>query len=388
MIVFYAHGGSDNHGCEAIIRGTAENVKDVFWLYSGNKRADRQYGLAGLCSIASDSCKWREHPAGWFHNKIKGRFSGENPAFQLINGKIQGVYLSVGGDNYCYPGLLKPIMSANERIRSNKNKTVLWGASIEPELLDRKDILEDIKKYDLIFARESLTYQALLSHGMKENVFLFPDQAFAMKPSKTEEAVWHYDREVIGINISPMIMKYDSGNHTVLQGYLKMIDYILENTDCSIAMVPHVVKRKNNDFDVIRQLIRERPSDRIFIVSDRPADQLKYCISKCSFFVGARTHATIAAYSTCVPTLVIGYSVKAKGIARDLFGTEEGYVTDVRSLNDPEQMLDAFKALYQERDHIRKHLEKHMPAYLRGTLEAANVLKRYMNQWDQERKQD
>ena len=27
MFVFYAHGGSDNHGCEAIIRGTCQNLK-------------------------------------------------------------------------------------------------------------------------------------------------------------------------------------------------------------------------------------------------------------------------------------------------------------------------------------------------------------------------
>ena len=49
-------------------------------------------------------------------------------------------------------------------------------------------------------------------------------------------------------------------------------------------------------------------------------------------FIGARTHATIAAYSSCVPTLVVGYSIKARGIAKDLFGTDEGYVLPVQAL--------------------------------------------------------
>ncbi len=53
------------------------------------------------------------------------------------------------------------------------------------------------------------------------------------------------------------------------------------------------------------------------------AKELKGYISRCRAFVGARTHSTIAAYSTGVPTLAIGYSVKARGIAKDLFGTEE-----------------------------------------------------------------
>ena len=53
------------------------------------------------------------------------------------------------------------------------------------------------------------------------------------------------------------------------------------------------------------------------------APQYKGYIARMRFFIGARTHATIAAYSNCVPTLVLGYSVKSKGIAKDLFGEEK-----------------------------------------------------------------
>lgn len=387
MIIFYGHGGSDNHGCEAIIRGTAVNLRGDFLLYSGNRKADEQYGISKFCRIQSDSCKSYEHPAGWLLNKAQSRLFGRNPVFQLVDGKTAGVYLSVGGDNYCYPGLLEPIMNANRRIRNNKNKTVLWGASIEPDVLDREEVREDIRQYDLIFARESLTYQQLLNHGIRENVYLFPDPAFAMDPieTKTEERLPR--GETIGINISPLIMKYGPSGDMIRQGYLEIIDYILEHTSCSIAMIPHVVRRNNNDFDMIRQLVRKRPSDRIFTVSDKPADELKYCISKCSFLVGARTHATIAAYSSCVPALVIGYSVKAEGIARDLFGTAEGYVADVRSLRKPEQMLDAFLSLYQKRDCVKSRLEKRMPEYRKEAAEAVRILERYMKQWGQERMQ-
>ena len=66
--------------------------------------------------------------------------------------------------------------------------------------------------------------------------------------------------------------------------------------------------------------------------------ELKGYIARCRFFVGARTHATIAAYSSCVPTLVLGYSVKSRGIARDLFGNEENYVLPVQSLQEPDEL--------------------------------------------------
>lgn len=43
-----------------------------------------------------------------------------------------------------------------------------------------------------------------------------------------------------------------------------------------------------------------------------------------------------------VPALVAGYSVKARGIARDLFGTEEGHVVPVQSLDGPDELRNAF----------------------------------------------
>lgn len=70
------------------------------------------------------------------------------------------------------------------------------------------------------------------------------------------------------------------------------------------------------------------------IPSTLTAAQYKSIISRCDMFIGARTHATIAAYSTCVPTLVIGYSVKSKGIAKDIFGTDEGLVIPVSEITD------------------------------------------------------
>ena len=83
-----------------------------------------------------------------------------------------------------------------------------------------------------------------------------------------------------------------------------------------------------------------------------------------SIFVGARTHATIAAYSSCVPTLVLGYSVKSRGIARDLFGNEENYVLPVQSLQEPDELTKHFRWLVGHEKEIKDHLEKIMPEYI------------------------
>jgi colanic acid/amylovoran biosynthesis protein len=56
------------------------------------------------------------------------------------------------------------------------------------------------------------------------------------------------------------------------------------------------------------------------------AAQIKQVISQCRFFIGARTHATIAALSSIVPTVSIAYSIKAKGINQDLFGHQDAVI--------------------------------------------------------------
>jgi polysaccharide pyruvyl transferase WcaK-like protein len=102
--------------------------------------------------------------------------------------------------------------------------------------------------------------------------------------------------------------------------------------------------------------------------------ELKYLISRCRFFLGARTHATIAAYSSCVPTLVVGYSVKARGIARDLFGTEDGYVLPVQDLCRAEELTEAFMKLMAHENVIRNHLVAFLPGYIDKARSAKDCL--------------
>ena len=78
------------------------------------------------------------------------------------------------------------------------------------------------------------------------------------------------------------------------------------------------------------------------MIEDHNAEELKGFIARCKYLVAARTHASIAAYSSKIPTLVVGYSIKAKGIAKDLFGTDEGYVVAVQSLKKVNDLKDRF----------------------------------------------
>ena len=101
---------------------------------------------------------------------------------------------------------------------------------------------------------------------------------------------------------------------------------------------------------------------------------LKGIISSYRFFVGARTHATIAAYSSCVPTLVAGYSVKARGIAKDLFGQEAGYVVPVQKISTNEALIKDFKGILENEKEIKTRLERIMPDYKQSAKAASKLI--------------
>ena len=159
-------------------------------------------------------------------------------------------------------------------------------------------------------------------------------------------------------------MDYGDGN-LIVSNYERLIEYILNETDMNICLIPHVVWENNNDFIPINYLYEKYSnSGRICKLDDYNCMELKGFISRCRFFVGARTHATIAAYSTCVPTLVVGYSVKAKGIATDLFGTDQNYVVPVQELQEQGKLTAMFKWLQSREEAIRQNLEVLMPEYI------------------------
>ena len=56
--------------------------------------------------------------------------------------------------------------------------------------------------------------------------------------------------------------------------------------------------------------------------------------------------------------------MKARGIATDLCGTEQGYVLPVQELQRREQLTGAFDALYSRRDELKNHLQSFLPGYL------------------------
>lgn len=381
VVSLFPHVGSGNHGCEAIVRSTKLLFSDndmQMYLFSNHPEEDSKYIHDDEIHVCKDISEISRFSLRYFKAQFLKRFLSQKNSFNRLTyspllkrcGPKQ-IMLSIGGDLYCYD-TPEYIYEVNQYVREQQCFTVLWGCSVEPNYIDSR-MSEDIKGYDLICARESITYNAL--REINPNTVLMSDPAFVLPKEKTQLPSENY----IGINVSPMIIEREGIKGITLENYVTLIQYILDNTSCDVALIPHVVWETNDDRAALKRL-KEKfiDNDRVISVEDHNCCQLKYIISNCRVFVGARTHATIAAYSTCVPTLVVGYSVKARGIAKDIFGTHENYVIPVQSLKTKDDLLNAIKWILDNESSIRTHLHSFMPEYKNRTqvgVEAVNSLR-------------
>lgn len=362
-ILLYAHGGSKNHGCEAIVRSTKLllTMANHITLLSYNPDEDLYYKLDNLVDIYREINPVKKNNIDFICAYIEQKLFKNYHRMDALQHKeaiekLDDDYdyaLFIGGDNYCYSDV-KNYAYINQYVRNKVKKTVLWGCSVEPELCKDKTIKKDIEKYSFILARESISYKAL--KVINSNTYLLPDPAFFLPKEEVDIPEGFIPNETVGINLSPLIFKY--GNEcNILNSFIKLIDYILVNSKNQVALIPHVVWHHNDDQKVLYTLYEKyKDNDRVLLIDDHNCMQQKFIISQCKRFVGARTHSTIAAYSTCVPTLVVGYSVKAKGIAKDLFGNIDNYVLPVQNIADSDQLTEKYKWLVEHEEEIKNKL--------------------------------
>ena len=378
-IAMYYHGGSANHGCEAIVRSTSKLLGGNLSLYSSAIEEDNQYKLGEIVSLHEDIPQsLKKGSIAQLSAAVSHKIKHDDFLFTykmhqafFDDVKKNDIYLSIGGDNYCYKG--QDILEYyNRGVHKKGAKTVLWGCSINPDEITPR-IHKDLARYDLITARESISYNVLKT--INSSTVLIPDPAFCLDTDDMPIAAELQAEDLVGINLSPLILQY--GNGTIIkENYKNLIRHILSNTKFNIALIPHVVKPGNDDRTMLQLLADEiGDSERLLLVQNENCMKLKSVIGKCRFFIGARTHATIAAYSQNVPTLVAGYSTKSIGIARDLFGTENHYVIPVKTFETERDMLKEFEWLQLNEQDIRRCLEIKIPQYQNELNKAKELIR-------------
>lgn len=161
----------------------------------------------------------------------------------------------------------------------------------------------------------------------------------------------------VGINVSGLLMgggytgKNEFGLKMDYPGMVRdLIRYFQSHPDgCEVHLVPHVIVRSGamqgeDDFRASEALAAEFPGTVLAPAFDTPSEAKSY-IAGMDFFMGARMHACIAAFSSGVPVVPMAYSRKFEG----LFGSL-GYTRTVDcTTQSAEAILAAIVLGYKDR---------------------------------------
>lgn len=388
---FPVHLDGGNRGCEGIAKGTAlllgkDKVSSLRGLCT-NIPLDTRLGVAGYVTLEP---KPKMSIPARVINKVyrtlccvKGsdgydmnRYSFYCSYHAFLEQMRQGdVMLSTGGDMMCYGD--NEVIYTNDYAKKRGLKTILWGCSMGPEnLTPRKR--DTLNNFDLVYARETLSYEFFKSLGLK-NVVCYPDPAFALEPEKVELPNCFANGQVVGINLS----NYTIGAFTLDTPFgeevRKLLDYIFNCTSYKVLLVPHVLWPGQDDRIIAENVLKEYSTfkDRITILNSDDLNylQIRYIISQCMAFIGGRTHAVISAYATCVPAIALGYSIKSKGIAKDL-GLQSNYVVDCKNIQEKGELLHAFQLVVKNLEDSKQHLLDVMPEYKARLIDFKTIIEK------------
>lgn len=380
--VLYNHVGSGNHGCEALVRSISHMLgeKDTL-LLSDAPEEEAKYGIADSIEVRPSMSQTRPTVQDFFFSYLQLKIRHDyfymdvlpyKPALKGL--RSEDVLVSIGGDIFCYENYRKYNLLHQYALKQVKH-SILIGCSIEPDSLTDHALLKDLETFEFISARELITYNALKNAGLK-NVSYCPDTAFSLPAAETALPDHFIPQNTVGINISPLVLNKSADAELILENLRLVVRDVLSSSSASVAFVPHVVWENNDDRIPLQKLYQEfQGTGRVCLIEDQDARKLKWIISQCSYFIGARTHATIAAYSTGVPTLALGYSVKSRGIARDLFGAEEHYVLPYQDITSSDMLLKNFHWLIRHTEETKKTLMEKTEIYQREIVNMGSKLK-------------
>ena len=229
-----------------------------------------------------------------------------------------------------------------------------------------------LNKASLITVRERLSFDYLKNIRIKAPLHLTADPAFTLMPcssSRLNEIVQaenlpDMNSTMIGISVSETATRWSESSHEDFAKIMaEVCDQLINKYKAKIVFVPHVSYPNDpaNDDCVAGRVVRSlmvNKQDAFLNEGDYSCKELKAVIGRCALFIGARTHATIAAASMLVPTIAIAYSIKAFGIMEDILDKEK-CVCNLTSLSCKD-LLSKAEYLIENSEKVVEEMKKRL----------------------------
>lgn len=232
-----------------------------------------------------------------------------------------------------------------------------------------------IRHSDYVYARDDLSCEIAKMLSGRNDIYKTVDVAFALPYDKQQFQFPKNDKIRVGINPSGLLWAggYKGNNQFSLRlDYKKycigLIRRLIRKNKYEIYLIPHVIYKDlslaDNDIVACNEL-KKKFSNTIYApLFDTPMEAKGY-ISNMDIFIGARMHATIAAFTSGVATIPVSYSRKFEGLYNSLdypyvisgtkIATEDAILETLQYVEDYKELEKIIKS----RDGIiRKEVER------------------------------
>ena len=210
-----------------------------------------------------------------------------------------------------------------------------------------------------VMARDKQSYDYVKELLPDKSVTEIIDVAFFMPFNRKE---FNKDFIHVGLNVSALLWHggYTRDNQFGLKVdypslVRSIIDYFLKQANVKVHLIPHVVgseRHVENDYAVSFDLCEEYSHPNL-ILSPLFLDPIvaKSYIAGMDFFMGARMHSAIAAFSSEVPVFPMAYSRKFNGLFTDTL--QYPYMADMKAQTETE-ILAGIKQYYEQRERLKE----------------------------------
>ncbi len=250
----------------------------------------------------------------------------------------------------------------------------------------RQKAVKSLSNADMVLVRDKQSYDYVheIAPG-QGNLKEIMDVAFFMPYQKKtfNKSFIH-----VGLNVSALLWNggYTRGNQFELkvdyQSLVRqIINFFMRQKDVKLHLIPHVVSGERhieNDYAVSYDLCEEYKDERLILAPlfFDPITAKSY-IAGMDFFMGARMHATIGAFSSGVPVYPMAYSRKFNGLFVDTLKYDA--MGDMKT-QDNVSIMSGIEEAYENRTELKHIIDDRMNGVVTERREILiHQLSKFMN---------
>lgn len=227
--------------------------------------------------------------------------------------------------------------------------------------------------FNVMYAREKESQKQMKEKArVKKNINVAPDLANFWSSIHGR----CHQESTIGISVSHQIIRQWNSSENYLDCIVNLIRHIKTNITCQIMLIPNEIAKSTsyNDIHVAQDIVKRLGNSekvQILDVSSITSTELKGIIAGLEVVVASRYHSCVAALSSGVPVLVIGWHHKYEELL-SLYA-QERWIISCENCSS-EKLIRMFDSFWASKDNERAIIEEKYQDVRNSLFEAGQTL--------------